>query len=100
MPIEWGILGNGVDQVSDTFSRPVVVDGLMQPLPADPGFGMRIDPGVAALPEPRRPGQPDRRPVSATPTGRRSIEGVSHVGIQVADLDARSPSTATCSGSS
>lgn len=44
VPIEWGILGNGVDQVSDTFSRPVVVDGLMQPLPADPGFGMQIDP--------------------------------------------------------
>jgi hypothetical protein len=44
VPIEWGILGNGVDQVSDTFSRPVLVDGLMQPLPADPGFGMRIDP--------------------------------------------------------
>ena len=44
VPIEWGILGNGVDQVSDTFSRPVVVDGLMQPLPPEPGFGMRIDP--------------------------------------------------------
>lgn len=44
VPIEWGILGNGVDQVSDTFSRPIVVDGLMQPLPPDPGFGMRIDP--------------------------------------------------------
>jgi L-alanine-DL-glutamate epimerase-like enolase superfamily enzyme len=44
VPIEWGIPGNGVDQVSDTFSRPVVVDGLMQPLPADPGFGMQIDP--------------------------------------------------------
>jgi L-alanine-DL-glutamate epimerase-like enolase superfamily enzyme len=44
VPIEWGILGNGVDQVSDTFSRPTVIDGLMQPLPRDPGFGMRIDP--------------------------------------------------------
>jgi L-alanine-DL-glutamate epimerase-like enolase superfamily enzyme len=44
VPIEWGILGNGVDQVSDTFSRPVVVDGEMAPLPPDPGFGMRIDP--------------------------------------------------------
>jgi L-alanine-DL-glutamate epimerase-like enolase superfamily enzyme len=44
VPIEWGILGNGVDQVSDTFSRPVVIEGMMQPLPADPGFGMQIDP--------------------------------------------------------
>jgi L-alanine-DL-glutamate epimerase-like enolase superfamily enzyme len=44
VPIEWGILGNGVDQVSDTFSRPVVRDGEMAPLPQDPGFGMRIDP--------------------------------------------------------
>jgi L-alanine-DL-glutamate epimerase-like enolase superfamily enzyme len=44
VPIEWGIAGNGVDQVSDTFSRPVVRDGEMAPLPQDPGFGMRIDP--------------------------------------------------------
>jgi L-alanine-DL-glutamate epimerase-like enolase superfamily enzyme len=44
VPIEWGIPGNGVDQVSDTFSRPVVVDGEMAPLPQEPGFGMRIDP--------------------------------------------------------
>jgi L-alanine-DL-glutamate epimerase-like enolase superfamily enzyme len=45
VPIEWGILGNGVDQVSDTFSRPLIADGAMAPLPQDPGFGMRIDPG-------------------------------------------------------
>jgi L-alanine-DL-glutamate epimerase-like enolase superfamily enzyme len=44
VPIEWGIPGNGVDQVSDRFSRPVVADGEMAPLPQDPGFGMRIDP--------------------------------------------------------
>lgn len=44
VPIEWGILGNGVDQVSDTFSRPVVSDGEMAPLPPEPGCGMRIDP--------------------------------------------------------
>lgn len=44
VPIEWGISGNGVDQVSDTFSRPRVVDGEMAPLPQEPGFGMRIDP--------------------------------------------------------
>jgi hypothetical protein len=43
-PIEWGIVGNGVDQVSDRFSRPTLVDGRMEPLPQDPGFGMAIDP--------------------------------------------------------
>ena len=43
VPIEWGILGNGVDQVSDTFSRPVLTDGWMEPLPAEPGFGTTID---------------------------------------------------------
>jgi L-alanine-DL-glutamate epimerase-like enolase superfamily enzyme len=44
LPIEWGILGNGVDQVTDTFTRPTLDDGWMEPLPADPGFGMTIDP--------------------------------------------------------
>jgi L-alanine-DL-glutamate epimerase-like enolase superfamily enzyme len=44
VPIEWGIVGNGVDQVSDRFSRPMLDDGWMEPLPPDPGFGMRIDP--------------------------------------------------------
>jgi L-alanine-DL-glutamate epimerase-like enolase superfamily enzyme len=55
-PIEWGILGNGVDQVSDTFSRPSVVDGWMEPLPADPGFGMTIDPDWLRA---QRPDDPD-----------------------------------------
>jgi hypothetical protein len=44
VPIEWGIVGNGVDQVSDRFTRPVVSDGRMEPLPPEPGFGMAIDP--------------------------------------------------------
>jgi len=43
-PIEWGIVGNGVDQVSDRFSRPVLRDGMMAPLPQEPGFGMNLDP--------------------------------------------------------
>lgn len=43
-PIEWGIAGNGVDQISDSFSRPTVTDGWMDPLPADPGFGMVVGP--------------------------------------------------------
>jgi len=44
LPIEWGIVGNGVDQVTDRFSRPVLDDGWMAPLPPDPGFGMVVDP--------------------------------------------------------
>jgi L-alanine-DL-glutamate epimerase-like enolase superfamily enzyme len=44
VPIEWGIVGNGVDQVTDRFTRPHVVDGWMAPLPPAPGFGMNIDP--------------------------------------------------------
>ncbi|MFL5953293.1 MAG: enolase C-terminal domain-like protein [Gaiellaceae bacterium] len=44
VPIEWGIPGNGVDQVTDTFTRPVLNEGWMEPLPPDPGFGMTIDP--------------------------------------------------------
>jgi L-alanine-DL-glutamate epimerase-like enolase superfamily enzyme len=44
VPIEWGIVGNGVDQVTDRFTRPHVVDGWMAPLPSAPGFGMKIDP--------------------------------------------------------
>jgi hypothetical protein len=44
VPIEWGIVGNGVDQVSDRFSRPSLEDGWMASLPPDPGFGMTFDP--------------------------------------------------------
>jgi L-alanine-DL-glutamate epimerase-like enolase superfamily enzyme len=44
LSIEWGIVGNGVDQVTDRFTRPQVTDGRMAPLPSDPGFGMVVDP--------------------------------------------------------
>ena len=39
VPIEWGVPGSGVDQFADSLQQPVVVDGLMQPLPEEPGFG-------------------------------------------------------------
>jgi L-alanine-DL-glutamate epimerase-like enolase superfamily enzyme len=39
VPIEWGVPGSGVDQFADSLQQPLVVDGLMQPLPEEPGFG-------------------------------------------------------------
>jgi L-alanine-DL-glutamate epimerase-like enolase superfamily enzyme len=55
-PIEWGIVGNGVDQVTDQFTRPVVTDGWMAPLPSAPGFGMVVDPDWLRS---QRPDDPD-----------------------------------------
>ena len=39
MPIEWGVPWSGVDQYADSLARPVVSDGMMEPLPEGPGFG-------------------------------------------------------------
>jgi L-alanine-DL-glutamate epimerase-like enolase superfamily enzyme len=39
VPIEWGVPGSGVDQFADSLRQPVVRDGLMEPLPEEPGFG-------------------------------------------------------------
>ena len=39
VPVEWGVPGTGVDQFADSLARPVVVDGLLQPFPEQPGFG-------------------------------------------------------------
>jgi L-alanine-DL-glutamate epimerase-like enolase superfamily enzyme len=39
VPIEWGVPGTGVDQFSDALRQPVVRDGLMDPLPEEPGVG-------------------------------------------------------------
>jgi L-alanine-DL-glutamate epimerase-like enolase superfamily enzyme len=41
-PIEWGVPGTGVDQFSDALPQPTVVDGRMEPLPAEPGFGETV----------------------------------------------------------
>lgn len=38
-PIEWGVPFSGVDQYADSLARPVVADGMMEPLPEGPGFG-------------------------------------------------------------
>ena len=39
VPIEWGVPGTGVDQFADSLQQPVVTDGLMEPLPEEPGVG-------------------------------------------------------------
>lgn len=39
-PVEWGVPGTGVDQFADSLAQPKLVDdGLMEPLPDEPGFG-------------------------------------------------------------
>ena len=43
VPIEWGVPGSGVDQFSDALQQPVVRDGLMDPLPEEPGVGTLYD---------------------------------------------------------
>lgn len=44
LPLEWGIPGSGVDQFADSLPQPVVRDGLMEPLPDEPGFGRLVNP--------------------------------------------------------
>ena len=44
LPLEWGIVGSGVDQFADSLTQPVVRDGLMDPLPDEPGFGRLVNP--------------------------------------------------------
>lgn len=44
VPIEWGVPGTGVDQFADSLRQPVVEDGLMEPLPEEPGFGPLVNP--------------------------------------------------------
>lgn len=44
VPIEWGVPGTGVDQYADSLVQPIVIDGLMQPLPQSPGFGELVNP--------------------------------------------------------
>jgi L-alanine-DL-glutamate epimerase-like enolase superfamily enzyme len=43
VPIEWGVPGTGVDQFSDALAQPLVRDGLMDPLPEEPGVGTLHD---------------------------------------------------------
>jgi L-alanine-DL-glutamate epimerase-like enolase superfamily enzyme len=44
VPIEWGVPGTGVDQFADSLYQPVISDGLMQPLPQEPGLGPQANP--------------------------------------------------------
>jgi L-alanine-DL-glutamate epimerase-like enolase superfamily enzyme len=44
VPIEWGVPGTGVDQFADGLRQPRVVDGFMEPLPEQPGFGELVNP--------------------------------------------------------
>jgi L-alanine-DL-glutamate epimerase-like enolase superfamily enzyme len=39
VPIEWGVPGSGVDQYADSLTQPTVIDGRMEPLPEELGFG-------------------------------------------------------------
>lgn len=43
-PAEWGIPGAGVHPMDDSLEQPVMTDGVMAPLPDDPGFGRVVDP--------------------------------------------------------
>jgi L-alanine-DL-glutamate epimerase-like enolase superfamily enzyme len=43
VPVEWGVPDTGVDQFADSLARPTVVDGLMEPLPEQPGFGPLVN---------------------------------------------------------
>ncbi len=42
--LEWGVPGTGVDQFADSLMRPVVIDGLMEPLKVAAGFGTLLNP--------------------------------------------------------
>lgn len=44
-PIEWGVPWTGVDPYADSLVQPAIGrDGLMEPLPEDPGFGCLVNP--------------------------------------------------------
>jgi L-alanine-DL-glutamate epimerase-like enolase superfamily enzyme len=43
VPIEWGVVGSGVDQFADSLRQPVIRDGLMEPLSEGPGFGPLVN---------------------------------------------------------
>lgn len=48
VPIEWGVPGTGVDQFADSLAQPNIVDGRMEPLPDEPGFGPLVNPAWLA----------------------------------------------------
>ena len=48
VPVEWGVPGTGVDQFADSLRQPTIVDGLMEPLDDQPGFGPLVNPSWLA----------------------------------------------------
>jgi L-alanine-DL-glutamate epimerase-like enolase superfamily enzyme len=48
VPIEWGVPGTGVDPYADSLRQPTLVDGLMEPLTEEPGFGPVVNPAWLA----------------------------------------------------
>ena len=62
VPIEWGVPGTGVHPMDDCLEQPVIVDGLMEPLAQDAGFGHAGQPTLAGHPAGHRPRRPARRP--------------------------------------
>lgn len=44
VPIEWGVPGTGVDPFADSLRQPTIREGMMEPLPEEPGFGILVNP--------------------------------------------------------
>lgn len=44
VPIEWGVRWTGVDQFADSLRQPVIVEGMMEPLDEQAGFGPLVNP--------------------------------------------------------
>jgi L-alanine-DL-glutamate epimerase-like enolase superfamily enzyme len=47
VPIEWGVPWTGVDPFADSLVQPVIDNGMMAPLPEQPGFGSLLEVGWA-----------------------------------------------------
>ena len=44
VPVEWGVPWTGVDPFADSLRQPeIAADGLMKPLPEEPGFGTLVN---------------------------------------------------------
>jgi L-alanine-DL-glutamate epimerase-like enolase superfamily enzyme len=44
VPVEWGVPWTGVDPFADSLRQPeIAADGLMKPLPEEPGFGPLVN---------------------------------------------------------
>jgi L-alanine-DL-glutamate epimerase-like enolase superfamily enzyme len=48
VPIEWGVPGTGVDPFADSLAQPAIVDGRMEPLRIEDGFGSLVNPAWLA----------------------------------------------------